>query len=611
MRKGSETVLRLVVAAAVLSWMGMAAEGVAQQANDVQQTTDVQQASAQQGSPVANAGEVKADAQVAAGEKALDETAITPAQKDKASHVRIVRLSDVKGEVKLDRNTGHGLEATIANMPVVEGAKLQTADGAAEVEFEDGSALRVVPGSLVEFPQLELAPDGAKISTIAVKQGTVYVSLENTKGNSFVLKAGDATVSVMPNTHLRLDTDGKKTEVAVLKGDAQVVSGAVTSNVSKKQTLTIDPTAATQVTIAKNLKDGQFDAWDKSQDDYHKAYMARSSMYANSGGNFGVADLNYYGAFSNAGCGMMWQPYFVSAGWSPYANGMWAWYPNAGYSWVSPYPWGWLPYHTGSWSFCPGTGWGWMPGGNWNGLNNIAGIPGGAAYAPGSGTLRKGAAATGVAPVRPPAAPAATGSTLVVSNSQPLRVSGERTPGNFVFERDSAGLGVPRGSLGELKGLSHDVGQRGTANMEVHSFSMSQSADANGAQPRSNLNRGGQGQQGNVNAANGQEQHHGWHDNANAQNGANNNANASAHQGGWGSGNSNANAGAAHQGGWGSGNGGGNAGAAHQGGWGGGGGNGAGGGNGGGMHSGGAPPPPPSAPAPAPSSNARPAGGAR
>ena len=47
-----------------------------------------------------------------------------------------------------------------------------------------------------------------------------------------------------------------------------------------------------------------------------------------------------------------WQPYFVGSGWSPYANGVWAMYPGAGYSWVSPYPWGWLPYHSGTGRSC-------------------------------------------------------------------------------------------------------------------------------------------------------------------------------------------------------------------------------------------------------------------
>src|SRR5271170_3539633 len=57
------------------------------------------------------------------------------------SHVRIVRLSDVKGTLSMDRNTGTGFEATMPNMPVVQGQKLRTADGYAEVEFEDNSTL--------------------------------------------------------------------------------------------------------------------------------------------------------------------------------------------------------------------------------------------------------------------------------------------------------------------------------------------------------------------------------------------------------------------------------------------------------------------------------------
>ena len=69
---------------------------------------------------------------------------------------------------------------------------------------------------------------------------------------------------------------------------------------------------------------------------------------------YGSSDLNYYGSFSNTGCGSMWRPYFASAAWSPYDNGMWAYYPSVGYSWVSPYPWGWIPFHSGNWVNCGG-----------------------------------------------------------------------------------------------------------------------------------------------------------------------------------------------------------------------------------------------------------------
>jgi len=41
------------------------------------------------------------------------------------SKVRIIRLSEIKGDVKFDRNIGNGFESAIANLPVTEGDKLK------------------------------------------------------------------------------------------------------------------------------------------------------------------------------------------------------------------------------------------------------------------------------------------------------------------------------------------------------------------------------------------------------------------------------------------------------------------------------------------------------
>ena len=100
------------------------------------------------------------------------------------------------------------------------------------------------------------------------------------------------------------------------------------------------------MTVAKKVAGEPYDAWDKESIDYHQRYAA-ANTFAGGGNAYGLSDLNYYGNFINAGGSSFWQPYFVGAGWSPYANGVWALYPGAGYSWVSPYPWGWLPYHSG------------------------------------------------------------------------------------------------------------------------------------------------------------------------------------------------------------------------------------------------------------------------
>ena len=86
------------------------------------------------------------------------------------SQVRIVRLSDVEATVQIDRNTGQGYEKAFLNSPITEGTKLRTdRDARAEVEFEDGSTLRITPGTVVEFPVLSLRDSGAKASTVNVK----------------------------------------------------------------------------------------------------------------------------------------------------------------------------------------------------------------------------------------------------------------------------------------------------------------------------------------------------------------------------------------------------------------------------------------------------------
>jgi hypothetical protein len=60
-----------------------------------------------------------------------------------ASQIRIVRLSDVHGDVQIDRNTGQGYEKAFLNLPLTQGVKIQTKqDGRAGVEFEDGSTDR-------------------------------------------------------------------------------------------------------------------------------------------------------------------------------------------------------------------------------------------------------------------------------------------------------------------------------------------------------------------------------------------------------------------------------------------------------------------------------------
>lgn len=369
------------------------------------------------------------------------------------SKARIVRLSEVKGEVQMDRGVGSGFEPAVANLPVVENCRLLTGNGVAEVEFEDNSSLRLGPNSAVEFPALERMPSGATVSSVRVLKGMAYVSLMKSPANQFNLLFGQQSLALPAASHVRLQLEDGDAKLAVLDGDLQIKGPDGVEDVSHKRTITFALAGSSEPTVAKSVDSNPFDVWDRNAEQYH-ARQATASAFNSTPYAYGLSDMMYYGDFADLGsCGMMWRPYFASAAWNPYGNGVWAWYGGAGYSWVSPYPWGWTPYHYGTWSFCPGAGWGWMPGGTWMGLNNTG------TFASVKGPI--------VMPKPPIRTPRIGGPGLLMVNQTPLIRSQVNSPSSFLFRKDSAGMGIPREELGKLNRFSEHAIAHGTATTPV------------------------------------------------------------------------------------------------------------------------------------------------
>ena len=395
--------------------------------------------------------------------------ATATAQEPGVSKVRIVRLSTVKGSVEIERSRERGFERAIANLPVVERNQLETNTGIAEVEFEDNSSLRLAPNSKVEFPELGRGANGATISAVHVTEGTVYVSMvkaPNSKApaNEFALIFGDRKVTLNPASHVRLDMEDVEAKLAVLDGSVRVDSPDGAVMLGKKKTATFAMIGHEQPRIADKVEQSQFDGWDRDSASYHAnvaTLMGTGSHFAGMPYSYGVSDLAYYGNFMDAGScgmGMMWRPYFASAAWDPFANGTWAYYQGAGYSWVSPYPWAWTPFHSGSWGYCPGMGWGWTPGGSWYGVNNVAAI-----------SPATGKAPTGVGGPRLPVHPPAPHEpTMMAVALKPVTPSMVKSLTSFEFHNDSAGLGVPRGELGKLSKFSRMTESRGVASTPIY-----------------------------------------------------------------------------------------------------------------------------------------------
>ncbi len=285
------------------------------------------------------------------------------------SQARIVRLSFADGTVQIDRDTGR-MEKAIINMPIIQGTKLVTeASARAEVEFEDGSTVRLGPASEMNFTELGLRDDGGKLSAMEVTKGTAYFDIKPRDKDEFRVAFAADEVTVDRSVRFRVDLADNKATLAVFKGELNV-RGPEDEVVKKNQTLEIDQ-ASGQSEVAKGITEEPLDEWVKSREEYRDRY-ASAQYGAPYSGYYGLSDLNYYGNYYYMpGWGYMWRPYGVGFGWDPFYDGAWCWYPGQGYTWVSWYPWGWIPYRYGRWAYVPGWGWGWIPGGFGGGWQTI------------------------------------------------------------------------------------------------------------------------------------------------------------------------------------------------------------------------------------------------
>jgi len=356
------------------------------------------------------------------------------------SQARIVRLSDVQGSVQIDKNTGTGFENAFVNLPITQETEVKTLEnGRAEIEFEDGSTLRLAPASSIQVSTLGLSDLGRRISVINLVQGMAYVNWLGKSGDEFSLNFSRETLMLDHAAHFRVDASPEAANLAVFKGDVEVQGPSEKLTVGKRKTATFNPADEDKYTLANNIQEAPLDSWDKEAITYHDQYAKNnSSPYG-----YGASDLGYYGNYTNVpGYGTMWQPYFTGVGWDPFMDGAWSWYPGFGYMYASAYPWGWMPYRYGNWMLIPGFDWMWQPGG-WNNWLTVPRYTG-----------------TGVVHVHPLVAPTGTVSTVMVWKGGPATVL---PPSRVVVNSGSAGLGIPRGSFGNLGHLNSQVAKNGSA----------------------------------------------------------------------------------------------------------------------------------------------------
>ncbi|HKW75166.1 MAG TPA: DUF6600 domain-containing protein [Terriglobales bacterium] len=289
---------------------------------------------------------------------------------DEISHARIVRLSHIEGTAQLDSDRGY--ENATENMPLSEGDRMLTrSDGWAEVQFEDGSTMRLAPDTQITFAQLGRNSDGGTVTAIDLDQGEVEFHVKKHDNSDFAVTAGNKEILLNHSSRFRVTSDNASPlEVVVWKGEVGIRDSASGSDIAvkKNETFTLDAMDLARYDLEKDAASDDLDQWSGQRDEALASYAsAANTGYAQSPYQYGLNDLGYYGNYYDVpGYGYLWQPTGVNLGWDPFMNGYWSYCPGVGYTWVSAYPWGWMPYRYGRWIFVNGYGWMWQPG-NWQG----------------------------------------------------------------------------------------------------------------------------------------------------------------------------------------------------------------------------------------------------
>ena len=306
-------------------------------------------------------------ARILAGLGAVVFLGFTAAWGQTNSHARVVRLSFVEGSVTVQRpDIADWAEAPI-NTPIQEGFKLSTAEGSfAEVEFENGSTVRLGQLSMLEFTQLALGSDGSKINCLTMDKGYATFHAAPEGQDVYEVRTSNATLTPRWKAMFRADVDSSEERVEVFKGSVDVTNSFGSWTLAKNSVLELSPGTDQPEQLSEGITQDDWDRWVQERESRVEAAQngPAPTAYSNdgSGDTYGWSDLSYSGDWSYMqGFGYGWAPN-VDAGWSPYSSGLWCWYPGFGYTWISAEPWGWLPYHYGGWDFVPGVGWMWFPG---------------------------------------------------------------------------------------------------------------------------------------------------------------------------------------------------------------------------------------------------------
>lgn len=214
------------------------------------------------------------------------------------SLARVVSLSMVHGLVAVRRpDTGLWVHASV-NMPIEEGFSVATErNGFAEVQFENGSTVRIGEFSRVDFKELELGPRSGYVNHLTLVVGLATVNVSPERHDTYVVTAAGVNVTPRGKAEFRTDLKGGRMRVEVFHGRVLAADAKQSEVLGKNRAVVYDyhATAAFQETRA--IQRDEWDRWVQERDrEADLAAYRRTEDPNNTGGLlYGWDDLTPFG----------------------------------------------------------------------------------------------------------------------------------------------------------------------------------------------------------------------------------------------------------------------------------------------------------------------------
>ncbi|PYV42297.1 MAG: hypothetical protein DMG06_14500, partial [Acidobacteria bacterium] len=181
---------------------------------------------------------------------------------------RVVRASLVEGDVTylrsdLDRWVDLGV-----NTPILEGDKIWLGrDGRAEIEFEDGSTVRLAQNSVIEFTRL--GPyDASRQVEIQFNKGLATFEVISSEGAfTVVTPFFSARVTRSANFRVEVNSDDSG-RVVVFEGRTEIESRAGSLSLDKGETVSFLSSDPDRYYLGTNYEPDDWDRWNSERDDF-------------------------------------------------------------------------------------------------------------------------------------------------------------------------------------------------------------------------------------------------------------------------------------------------------------------------------------------------------